>query len=501
VVTGKNGNVWLGTIGDGLIHLVDGKVFRYAAEDGLPGNSVTQLIEDDFGFLWGGTYQGIFRVSTTALEMLATGVRPPLIFQTFGPSDGLTTAECSGGLQPACWKARDGQLWFSTSGGAVRIDPKRVTKNPYPPPVIIESLRVNEAIVPLVLNSDKPGRNPIGPGRNRYEFEFTGINFTAPEKLRFQWRMDGVDGDWVDGQGARSIAYSGLPPGDHRFMVRARNSDGLWSQQAATVNFQVTPFFWQRQSVRAVFVVACLAIAYLLVAGVMRRKHQRELKEFEYARSLEQQRFRHKQAMENERSRIAAELHDDLGANLTQIQWLGDAASLAQSTAVGENELIHRITRKSRDMVRLIDEIVWAVNPKNDTLEQLVTYVCNFAEQFFRDSPTRCRIDVADTIPAYKLEADVRHHLFLIAKEALHNVAKHGATDRVWVRVACDAEAFSLLVEDKGRGFDPASAEAGNGLANMRNRAELAGVDLTIDSSPGHGTRVALLMKLNPQND
>lgn len=152
-------------------------------------------------------------------------------------------------------------------------------------------------------------------------------------------------------------------------------------------------------------------------------------------------------------------------------------------------------------MVRLIDEIVWAVNPKNDTLEQLVTYVCNFAEQFFRDSPTRCRIDVADSIPTYKLEADVRHHLFLIAKEALHNVAKHGATDRVWVRVTCDAEAFSLLIEDKGRGFDPASAAAGDGLANMRNRAQLAGVDLTIDSSPGNGTRVALLMKLNPQND
>jgi signal transduction histidine kinase/ligand-binding sensor domain-containing protein len=498
VVTGRDGNVWLGTIGDGLIHLVDGKIFRYTEDDGLPGNSVTQLIEDDFGFLWGGTYQGIFRVSTTALQMLSTGVRPPLLFQTFGPSDGLTTAECSGGLQPACWKARDGQLWFSTSGGAVRIDPKRVTKNPYQPLAIIEKLRVNERSVPLVLGSDDAARNRIGPGRNRYEFEFTGINFTAPEKLRFQWKMDGVDADWVDGQGARSIAYSGLPPGDHRFSVRARNSDGLWSRQAAAVNFQVSPFFWQRPSVRIAFAVVCLAIAYLVVAGVMRRKHQRELKELEFARSLEQQRFRHKQAMENERSRIAAELHDDLGANLTQIQWLGDAATLAHSAATGENELIHRITRKSRDMVRLIDEIVWAVNPKNDTLEQLVTYVCNFAEQFFRDSPTRCRIDVADSIPAYKLEADVRHHLFLIAKEALHNVAKHAATDRVWVRVTCDPENFVLLVEDKGRGFELASAEAGDGLANMRNRAQLAGIDLNIESSPGNGTRITLSMKLNP---
>ena len=501
IVTGKGGNVWLGTIGDGLIHLVDGTVFRYTTEDGLPGNSVTQLIEDDHGFLWGGTYQGIFRVSTAALLMRSKGGHPPLLFQTFGPSDGLTTAECSGGFQPACWKARDGQLWFSTSGGAVRIDPKRVNENPYPPAAMIETLRVNDNMVPLVRNSDDPSLNQLGPGRNRYEFEFTGINFTAPEKIRFQWKMEGLDADWVDGQGLRSIAYSGLPPGNHRFVVRARNSDGLWSQEPAAVSFQVIPFFWQRQSVWIAFVVTCLAIAYLLAAGVMRRKHQRELKELEFARSLEQQRFRHKQAMENERSRIAAELHDDLGANLTQIQWLGDAATRAQSTAAAENEIIHRITRKSREMVRLIDEIVWAVNPKNDTLEQLVIYVCNFAEQFFRDSPTRCRIDVADSIPAFKLEADVRHHLFLIAKEALHNVAKHGATDRVWVRVTCDGEDFSLLIEDKGRGFDPASAAAGNGLANMRNRSQLAGVDLTIDSSPATGSRVRLYLKLTPKPD
>jgi signal transduction histidine kinase/ligand-binding sensor domain-containing protein len=499
IVTGKNGNVWLGTIGYGLLHLVDGRVIRYTTEDGLPGNSVTQLIEDDHGFLWGGTYQGIFRISTTALQMLSKGVRPPLLFQTFGPSDGLTTAECSGGLQPSCWKARDGQLWFSTSGGAVRIDPKKVIRNPYQPSAIIENLRVNGRIAPLVRNGDDPTLNQIGPGRNRYEFEFTGINFTAPEKIRFQWKMEGVDADWIDGQDERSIAYSGLPPGNHQFLVRARNSDGLWSHEPASVKFKIIPFYWQRQSVKMVIILACLAMTYLLIAGAMRRKHQRQLKELEFARSLEQQRFNHKQAMENERSRIAAELHDDLGANLTQIQWLGDAASLARSTASGEHELLNRIARKSRDMVGLIDEIVWAVNPKNDTLEQLVTYVCNFAEQFFRDSPTRCRIDVADSIPDYKLEADVRHHLFLIAKEALHNVAKHGATDRVWVRVTCDSEAFSLLVEDKGRGFDPASAEAGDGLANMRNRAQLAGVDLTIDSSPGGGTRVTLFMKLNPQ--
>lgn len=496
VVCGKRGDVFLGTIGDGLFHLTGGKVRRYTTEDGLPGNSVTQLIEDDLGYLWGGTLRGIFRVSTHSLDRQAKSGEAQHLFENFDHSDGMITAECSGGLQPACWKARDGRIWFSTSGGAVRIDPAKVRANTAPPAVILEEMRVNDTRVNL-----GPSGSDIGPGRHRYDFEFTGINFTAPEKIRFQWKMNGVDNDWVDGGSVRKVSYQGLEPGNHHFSVRASNSSGVWSRKPATVHFHVTPFFWQRHSVRIAFVLGCLAAAYLLVVGSIRRRHLRELRELEYARSLEQQRFRHRQAMENERSRIAAELHDDLGANLTQIQWLGDAVSRAQLPHTGENELIHRITRKSRDMVRLIDEIVWAVNPKNDTLEQLVTYVCNFAEQFFRDSPTRCRIDVAASIPDHKLEADVRHHLFLIAKEALHNVAKHGATDRVWVRVNGDGETFSLLIEDRGAGFDSATVAAGDGLANMRNRAKLAGAEITIDSSHGNGTRVSLSMKLKPPTD
>ena len=224
------------------------------------------------------------------------------------------------------------------------------------------------------------------------------------------------------------------------------------------------------------------------------------MKIVEYERSLEQQRFRHKAAMEAERARIAAELHDDLGANLTQIQWLGDSATHNEGSTSGDKQLLLRISRKSREMVLLIDQIVWAVNPKNDTLEHLVTYICNFAEQYFRDSATRCRIDVADDIPAFPLKSDVRHHLFLIAKEALHNVAKHAATGRVWLRVTCRDGLFQLVIEDHGQGFETASAIGGDGLANMKHRADQAGAKLNIDSTPGEGTRITLTLETNPQS-
>ncbi len=498
VLCGKSGTIWIGTVGGGLLQVSQGKAHLHTSDDGLPGNSVTQLLEDDEGYLWGGTPRGIFRASISGLEMRSEGVGSAMLFQTYDHSDGLPTAECPGGLQPACWKASDGKLWFSTSASAVFVDPAKVIKNIHPPSVILEQMKVNERPIPLEGATASRKNRTMPPGRHRYEFFFTGLSFTAPEKVRFQWSMRGVDNGWVEGGGQRSVAYSGLGPGNYQFEVRACNNDGIWSTSPARVAFRVDPHFWQRPSVWLASVLASLGLVALFISNVMHRRHRREVRHLEYERSLEQQRFSHKQAMETERARIAAELHDDLGANLTQIQWLGEAANRAHVPASGESELLLRISRKSREMVRLIDEIVWAVNPKNDTLEQLVTYVCNFAEQYFRDSETRCRIDVADDIPACPLKADVRHHLFLIAKEALHNVAKHAATDRVWIRVTCADGIFKLVIEDRGRGFDTAPEEGCDGLVNMRRRAHQAGVGLNIHSAVGQGTRVSLVLNLPP---
>lgn len=497
ILCGTEGNVWIGTVGAGLLHLFRGKVFHYTKEDGLPSDSVSQLLEGDDGYLWGGTLQGIFRVSTTALDMRSKGVSPSVLFQNYDHSDGLPTAECSGGLQPACWKAGDGKLWFSTSTSAVVVDPKQVRKNLAPPDIVIERMQVNGVETETRPGSGAKATLDIPPGRHRYEFQFTGLSFTAPEKVRFQWRLDGVDSGWTDGGKQRSAAYSGLEPGHYQFSVRASNNDGVWSTEPATVTFNVAPYVWQRASFKITAAITGLGLSYLLVAGIMRRKHLREMRFLEYERSLEQQRFRHKAAMEAERARIAAELHDDLGANLTQIQWLGESVIPAGSTSSGERELLLRIARKSREMVRLIDQIVWAVNPKNDTLEQLVTYICNFAEQYFRDTATRCRIDVPGDIPACPLKADVRHHLFLIAKEALHNVAKHAATDRVWLRMTCRDGLFRLIIEDHGKGFDAASADSGDGLANMRHRAQQAAAELGIASTAGNGTLVTLSFEIS----
>ena len=202
--------------------------------------------------------------------------------------------------------------------------------------------------------------------------------------------------------------------------------------------------------------------------------------------------------MERERARIAQDLHDDLGASLTHVAWLGEAASHEAVAPAERQSLVTQITAKSRDMVRAIDEIVWAVNPKNDSLDHLVTYLCEFAEQFFRDTPTRCWVDVEERLPVCPLPSDVRHNLFLAAKEALHNVAKHAGASQVWVRVKVQGGSVQFVIEDDGRGFVPGAQPGGDGLENMRRRAEIIGAKCELGSTPGQGASVTWKLPLDP---
>ena len=203
----------------------------------------------------------------------------------------------------------------------------------------------------------------------------------------------------------------------------------------AAIKFTVEPYFWQTWW----FKIGSPLLGFGLVGGIvlwiLRRRQQLQLQRLEHARARTQERLEYQQAMERERSRIAQDLHDDLGATLTQVAWLGELASGEATQGAERQSLVTQITTHSRDMVRAIDEIVWAVNPKNDSLDHLVTYICEFAEQFFRDTPTRCRVDVQELLPPCSLPSDVRHNLFLAVKEALHNVAKHASASQVWVRV------------------------------------------------------------------
>ena len=223
-----DGSVWVGTLGGGLLHLENGKFTRITAEQGLPDNSITQLLEDDEGNLWGGTYAGIFRAAKSELKTLASGAVQEIAFSVHGRFDGLPGQAYSGWFQPSCWRARDGRLWFTTVKGLVAVNPHDVVVNHRPPPVVIEEMRVDGAPREFKssVNSDEnsvaSAPLKIGPGRHYIEFHFTGINFTAPDKVRFKWQLEGVEKQWHEGLNQRLSGYGPLLPEITAFACKRR---------------------------------------------------------------------------------------------------------------------------------------------------------------------------------------------------------------------------------------------------------------------------------------
>jgi len=304
--------------------------------------------------------------------------------------------------------------------------------------------------------------------------------------------LDGFETEWVNADTRRTVNFNYIPPGNYSFQVIACNNDGVWNETGAGIPFSVLPYFWQTMWFH---IVASAAAAMAVGGGVLmatRRRMRRKL-----------ERLERQQAVERERTRIAKDIHDDLGASLTRITMLSQSAGDQLSNGRQASEDVHQIYKTARELIGAMDEIVWAVNPRHDSLDSLANYLGKFAQDYLRPAGIRCHLNVPVQLPQWPLTAEARHKLFLTFKEALHNVVKHAGASEVSVRLTSEAESFSLIIEDNGHGFEPGAVsleapaspgriEFGNGLANMQHRlAEIGGV-CKIQSAPGRGTRIIL---------
>ena len=487
-----DGALWVGTFGGGLNRFKDGKFSVVNHEQGLPNGVIGHIEADGRGFFWMSSYGGILRARETDLNRCADGKLAEVPFLTYGINDGLPTLECSEGLQSAGGKTADGRLWFPTSRGLVVVDPAGARINLRPPPVQIEEMQVD----------DKPfadgyaaGPLKIPPGRHRIEFEYNGLSFVAPEKVRFKCRLNGFDPDWVD-VGDKGVAtYNYIPPGKYLFQVIACNNDGVWNTTGASLKFEVLPFFWQTTWFRVLAGLATVLGAGGAVWFATRRRMRRRLELAERLRDIER-----------ERSRIARDIHDDLGAQLTRITMMSESARDDLDNPGQAMIGLGRIYDTARELTRSMDEIVWAVSPRHDTLESLATYLEKFAQDWLATAGIRCRLDLPLQFPAWPLTSEVRHNVFLAFKEALHNAVKHSGATEVLIRLAVKEKSFELAVEDNGHGFaadekakDVSStqvrAASGNGLENMRQRLAGIGGTCGIQSIPGAGTKITFTVQ------
>jgi len=482
------GVIWAGTARGGLLRFNDGRFRRITAKQGLPLDIISQILEDKQGRLWLGTLKGIYCISKSSLNACAYNPTSLVDCVTYGRRDGLPTLECSGGYQPACWCGADGQLWFATTHGVVSVNPEGLITATPPPPVLVEEMRVDgKRIAP----SD--AEIVVPPGNRQYDFRFTAFNFESGERTRFRYRIDGIDTDWVGAGTRRTAHYGPLPPGRHIFRVTACNDEGVWNTSDATIAFVVQPHFYQTFWFIIPATIGVLGFAVFVARKIAAAKYQRQLARLE-----------RQHAVDRDRARIAKDIHDDVGAGLTQITLLTELARREPRQAGSHLE---RIAGSARRLTKAMDEIVWAVDPKHDTLERLMDYISAYAEDFLHTAGMRCRMDLPMSLPAGRVEAESRHNLFLALKEVLNNVVKHAQATEVWLRLRIGPGAFTLIIEDNGRGFSDPSGDAiagtrpdrfapGAGLGNLEKRLTAIGGHCVIHSQPGRGTRVEMTAPL-----
>jgi signal transduction histidine kinase len=429
-------------------------------------------------------------VKKSDLNALAAGTLDFIPCHSYGQRDGLPSDECTLGSQPAACRAADGTLWFPTIAGLVPIDPGQIQTRTNALPVLIESVLIEGQEQGANGPHGRPPRSVVvPPGKELLEIRYTCLNLDDPQKVRFQYFMDGYETGWKDAARRRAVQYSKLPPGPYRFEVRARNEDGVWNPAAATLEVTVLPAFWQKPPFRAAVAGALLAGIVALVYYISTQKLQRALAG-----------FRQQHALENDRARIARDIHDQVGASLTQLSLLGEMVESDKENPAEVAAHAGQISQTARETARALDEIVWTVNPSNDTLEGLINYLCKHAQEYLAVAGLRYRLEAPAQLPAAQISPEARHNVFLAAKEAVTNIVKHAGATEACIRLRLEPGAFALEIQDNGRGpagLAAPAAQSRNGLRNMRRRMEDIGGKFEIGPGPKGGTLVRLTAPLN----
>jgi signal transduction histidine kinase/ligand-binding sensor domain-containing protein len=506
-----DGSLWIGYAGWGIGRLKGTNFFRVTSDQGLYDDYVSQIVVDNNDWLWCAVNRGVFRISLAQLNDFAEGRSARVRSIPYGPAEGAN-------LQPnyengsTAFRSSAGQLFFPMRTGLAIVHTENVPHGTPPPPVVIERVTVDDQTValydrrlglnlpdpePLSLSQGMRSNLKFSPNHHILDFEFTALSFASPEDVQFEYRLKNFEDDWQEAGTQRQVNFPRLQPGRYRFDVRACNSDGVWSPEMASMSFVVRPFYWQTWWFRSAALVTFTVCIIAIVRYVSFRRLRRQLI------VLEQQ-----AALQRERERIAKDIHDDLGANLTQIAFLGELAHQDCGEPDKAAERVEKISATARQAIKSLDEIVWAVNPRNDTLAHLMDYAGQFALDYLRLAGIRCRLDFPEQCPRRELSTDLRHNLFLVIKEALHNIVKHSRASEVRLRIQFSEDKLDIVIDDNGCGFDPALARNGiagdplaDGLRNMRQRMIDIGGEFDFQSSAGNGTKIHLrlpLMSLQP---
>jgi signal transduction histidine kinase/ligand-binding sensor domain-containing protein len=497
-----DGSLWIGSRGGGLVRFKDRRLSQIGVNQGLWDNYISQMIADNHGWIWFGANHGIFKIKQRELEQAMDDRNVLLHPIVYGKNEGLASQEAVSSatdpsILPGPILASNGCVLMLVHDGVVVGDPEILSENPLPPSALLTAVMVDgqttaayggigetQRVANLQVMK-APLRLP--PSHRHLEFDFTAIRFSDPENIYFRYQLVGFDNTWIDAGTQRSVDYTRLTAGDYEFRVEACLGEGPWSEMPATVALVVDPFFWQtwwfRLTASLVFASLLIAIArYISIRRMQMRMHL-----------LEQ-----RATLDKERARIARDLHDELGSSLNYISMsLGDVERLGEIPSKKFQTHLQKISQFAVRTVRSLDEIVWAVNPRHDSLRSLAEYVTQLAGELFEDRNIRCRFHIAENLPGMQLTPEMRHDLFLAVKEALGNALVHAHATEVQLGIKTAGANVEISIRDNGAGFNRETVEGkagSNGLRNMQQRMDAIGGRLVIDTQPGQGTTILLIV-------
>jgi signal transduction histidine kinase/ligand-binding sensor domain-containing protein len=499
----STGGLWIGYGGSGLAYLKDGRYTNFTPEQGVHEHYISQIIDDKKGRLWIAGNRGIFHLRKDQLCKATHENQPHVQPTLLGHNEGLTNVQPIWQFCPTVWLRENGHLLLATANGVLELLPEQIRDNRVAPPLVLESIRVDGQTVArrsygletqdegsLIFPEPHRLRSPLTlhPDHNRIEIDFTAPSFVSPQNMRLLYRMRNFDHKWFTVGSQRTAVYPRLPSGRYRFQIRACNESGIWNREFCGFDLQVTPFFWQTWW----FSLLLWSGAALGLTGItllaQQRRHLMMLRQVKQERAIEQ-----------ERTRIARDMHDQLGSVLTKAGLITESLRHNfPNPNMPAHSLFEALRSTLNRLTTSMDELVWAVNPRHDTLDSLADYLIRYTQEFLLHSEIACKLDIPSNLPHIELGASLRHNLFLAFEEALNNVVKHAAATEITVRVKYQRNNVVLKVEDNGCGFDTDDLPANtNGVRNMRTRLQPFGGSCTIESDIGCGTFVCFVVPVS----
>lgn len=490
-----DGTVWIGTSGAGLLRYRNEQLRTISSRNGLPSDTIESVIDDNEGRMWLATAGGIVCIPRDELEACADGRKGFVNCITLGTEDGMVLARCGTGFKPDCMKSRSGLLWFCTTGGLVVVDPATIRPRSQPPPVYIEEVIADDKPVPLRRGADDRTLTAvISPGTARVGFRYTALSLGAPERVQFRYRLESYDDDWVSARAAREAFYTHLPAGQYEFRVLATGKGGMPNEIGAALAVIVVPPWWQTWWFRAIAIV-CLG-------GLIFGLYEYRVYQFSKARTTQELFARRLiESQEQERKRVAGELHDSLGQSLQIIKGRAQLGLGRGDQSNAHTKQLEEICEAATQAIHEVRAISHALRPAELDQLGLTRSLEWMARQAGATSQTRFACELENVDKLFPPEIEIS--LYRIAQEGFNNVLRHAEASEAILELKREDGVVRLSLFDNGRGFakavwtDSTPSRFGQGLTGIAERVKLLGGELDVQSAPGRGTRLTVTCKIS----